>query len=51
MKFKDLRNLEFSAFYVCQEYNCKLEATKIWASSESIILDLCDLHYEKASKQ
>jgi len=50
IKLKDLRSREYFAFQVCEANPCSHEATKIWASSESRIVDLCDLHYQKAKE-
>jgi len=35
---------------VCEEEFCEDESTRIWASFESRIVDLCDLHHAEASK-
>jgi hypothetical protein len=35
---------------MCEEELCQDEGTQIWASSESRIVDLCDLHYSQATK-
>lgn len=51
IKFKDPRTLIYLAFQVCEIDPCTQEATKIWASSESRIVDLCDLHYAEVRKK
>jgi hypothetical protein len=43
---KHTKNLNFS---ICEEELCEDESTQVWASSESRIVDLCDLHYSKAT--
>lgn len=35
-------------FHICEEEFCEDDSTKIWASNESRIVDLCDLHYNQA---
>jgi hypothetical protein len=50
IKLKDKESLSYSAFYVCEAEPCQEEATKIWATSESRIIDLCDLHYVEVSQ-
>lgn len=35
-------------FHICEEEFCEDDSTRIWASRESRIVDLCDLHYSKA---
>lgn len=44
---KGLGNLNFN---ICEEEFCQDDGTKIWANSESRIVDLCDLHYNEARK-
>ena len=36
-----------SNMLTCEEQSCQDESTQIWASSESRIVDLCDLHYSQ----
>ena len=45
MIFKSTNNLNFS---VCEEEFCEEDSTNIWATKESRIVDLCDLHYNIA---
>ena len=51
IELKDPRKLPYAGFQICEEVNCKSESSKIWASSESKIVDLCDLHYMEARKK
>lgn len=44
---KSTKNLNLS---ICEEEMCQEESSQIWASSESRIVDLCDLHYSKAKE-
>jgi hypothetical protein len=44
---KSIANLNFS---ICEEESCQDDSTQVWASSESRIADLCDLHYSEATK-
>jgi hypothetical protein len=46
IKLKDYRSLIYSAFMHCEEESCKKESTRIWASSQTRIVDLCDEHYK-----
>jgi hypothetical protein len=46
LKLKDPRSLLYSAFLYCEEEHCKKESTKIWANSNTRIVDLCDEHYK-----
>jgi len=48
IKLKDHKALIYYSFQICEADPCQYEATKIWASSESRIVDLCDFHYEEA---
>lgn len=50
IKLKDRDFFIHSAFYVCEADPCEEEATKIWANSESRIIDLCDNHYSQVSR-
>lgn len=38
----------YAAFLSCEEESCKQESTRIWASSQTRIVDLCDEHYKIA---
>jgi hypothetical protein len=49
IKLKDKDFFSYSAFYGCEADPCQDEATRIWANSESRIIDLCDLHYKEAT--
>jgi hypothetical protein len=42
-----LKGKEKSNIMTCDEESCQDENTQIWASSESRIVDLCDLHYNQ----
>jgi hypothetical protein len=44
IKLKHTKNLNL---FICEEEFCHEESTKIWASSESRVVDLCDFHYSK----
>jgi hypothetical protein len=44
---KSTKNL---SLFICEEELCKDESTHVWASSESRIVDLCDLHYSEATR-
>jgi hypothetical protein len=46
LPLKNPRDLIYSAYQVCEVELCKNEATRIYASSESRIVDLCDIHYD-----
>jgi len=46
IKLKDPRSLIYSAFMHCEEESCKKESTRIWASSQTRIVDLCDDLYK-----
>ncbi len=50
IKLKDKESIAHSAFYVCEADPCQEEATRIWATSESRIIDLCDNHYGEATQ-
>jgi hypothetical protein len=47
ISLKSTRNFNFP---ICEEETCQQESTRIWASSQSRIVDLCDFHYGEASK-
>jgi hypothetical protein len=36
--------------FVCEEEFCQEESTRIWANSQTRIVDLCDYHYSKATE-
>jgi hypothetical protein len=36
--------------FMCEEESCEEESTRIWASFESRIVDLCEYHYSKATE-
>jgi hypothetical protein len=40
----------YSAFLHCEEESCKKESTRIWASSQTRIVDLCDDHFKIANE-
>jgi len=42
---KSTKNLNM---LICEEELCQDESTRVWASSETRIADLCDLHYSQA---
>lgn len=44
---KHTANLNLS---ICEEELCQDESTHVWASSESRIVELCDLHYGQATQ-
>ena len=50
IKLKDKDFYIHSAFYGGEADSCLEEATRIWATSESRIIDLCDTHYDEATK-
>ena len=50
IKLKDKDFYKHSAFYGCEVDPCYEEATRIWANSESRIIDLCDAHYQEATQ-
>jgi len=45
IKLKSVKNLNIS---ICEEELCQEESARVWASAESRIVDLCDLHYNEA---
>lgn len=45
MIFKSKNNLNFS---ICEEEFCQDDSTRVWATKETRIVDLCDLHYSQA---
>jgi len=45
-----LKNTKNLNLFICEEEACQDESTQVWASSESRIADLCDLHYSQAIK-
>jgi hypothetical protein len=50
-KLKNREELIYSALHVCHIEGCKLEAEKIYASSESSIIDVCNKHYDLLIKE
>lgn len=51
MRFKPKDYRDYSAYFVCWEADCQDESTKIWADKETSMIDLCDKHYEEATKE
>ena len=47
IKLKDPRALPYAGFQVCEIDPCSAEAEKIWASSETRIIDICTKHYDQ----
>jgi hypothetical protein len=35
--------------FMCEEELCEEDSTRIWASSQTRIADLCDFHYSQAT--
>ncbi len=35
---------------MCEEEFCEEESTRIWANSQTRIVDLCDYHYSRATE-
>lgn len=50
IKLKGKDALAYSAFFICRADPCSEEATRIWANSESNIIDLCDTHYDEVAR-
>jgi hypothetical protein len=48
IRLKAARGANNLNFNVCEEEFCEDDSTRIWASSETRIVDLCDMHYGKA---
>lgn len=48
IRLKAARGSNNLNFHICEEEFCEEDSTKIWASKESRIVDLCDLHYNEA---
>lgn len=46
LPLKDIKDLYYSAYLVCEVESCKDEAARVYASPESRIIDLCDNHYD-----
>ena len=44
--FKNKKDINL---FTCEEKFCKEEGTRIWASSESKIRDLCETHYQEVT--
>jgi hypothetical protein len=51
LKLKDPRKLIYFAFQICEIEECKEEAERIYASSESRIIDLCQKHYNQITSE
>ncbi len=51
IKLKDPRSLIYTTYQVCEIDPCVDEAEKIWASSESRIVELCEKHYKQLTSQ
>ena len=51
LPLKNSKDLIYSAFQVCEVELCKNEAEKIYASSESRIIDLCESHYDQIIRE
>lgn len=51
LRLKDPKSLIYFAFQVCEIVECKEEAEKIYATSESRIVDLCITHYNQIISQ
>ena len=47
IQLKSTRNINL---FVCEEELCQEDSTRIWANSETRIVDLCDYHYSKATE-
>jgi hypothetical protein len=45
-----LKGKGHSNMSICEEEFCQEESTQIWASSETRIIDLCDLHYTQVTQ-
>lgn len=45
IKFKEPGSKMLSAILYCDVLDCKVEADKLWANSESDMKDLCFDHY------
>lgn len=46
MRLKDKHDLAWTAFHVCEEFSCNLEATRIYSDHEREI-NLCDGHMDR----
>ena len=51
IKLKNPRSLIYAQYQVCEIDPCEEEAAKIWASSESRIVELCEKHYKQLTSQ
>ena len=51
IKLKDPKDLIYSAFQVCEIEGCKKESEKIWASSETRIIDICKDHFNQIESE
>jgi len=47
IKLKNPKDLIYSAFQVCEIEDCKRESEKVWASSETRIIDICQEHFDQ----
>jgi hypothetical protein len=45
-----LKSTNNTNMFVCEEEFCEEESTRIWASPQSRIADLCDFHYSEAMR-
>lgn len=51
LPLKNPKDLIYSAYQVCEVELCKKEAERIYASSESRIIDFCESHYNQIINQ
>ena len=51
IKLKDPRALPYAGFQICEVDPCMEEAEKIWASSETRIIDICKKHYQQITSE
>jgi hypothetical protein len=47
IKLKDPRSLPYTPYQVCEVDPCLEESVRVWASSETRIIDICKKHYEQ----
>ena len=47
----NLKSIKDFNFPICEEESCKEESTRIWANSQTRIIDLCDFHYSEQIKE
>ncbi len=50
IRLKPARGTNNLNFNICEEELCEDDSSKIWASPETRIVDLCDFHYSEAIK-